>query len=76
MGVGSGEQGGSVAPMDFIRGTNIVDKGLIVLFFGLFPVASPPLEEDLIVLFFGIFLVLFGLFPLAPPGNFSADALA
>jgi len=36
MGVGSGEQGGTVAPWIFIHSTNTVDKSLIVLFFGLF----------------------------------------
>jgi len=55
MGVGSGRQGGRAPPpWIFILGTDIVDKGLIVLFIGLFllfsvifSVASPPpsLEE-------------------------------
>jgi len=58
-------------------GTDIVDRGLIVLFFGFF------------LLFFGIFFLLlpspwkklnsaiFDFFSVAtpPPGNFSADAL-
>jgi len=35
MGVGSGEQG-AVAPWIFKHGPDIVDRGLIVLFFGLF----------------------------------------
>jgi len=44
MGIGSGEQGG-LAPQIFIHGTDIVDRILIVLFFGIF------------LLFFGIFSV-------------------
>jgi len=47
MGVGSVGQG---APWIFIHGTDIVDRGLIVLFFGLFYVAPPP-GRGLIVLF-------------------------
>jgi len=35
MGVGCGGQG-PVVPLDFQHGTNIVDRGLKVLFFGLF----------------------------------------
>jgi len=58
MGVGSGEQEGAVAPLDFhfihlIHRTNIVHRGLKVLFFGVFSlffglcsVASPPLLEE------------------------------
>jgi len=49
MDVGSVRQGGDVAPpWIFIHGTDIVDRGLIVLFFGLllffglFPLPSPP----------------------------------
>jgi len=38
IGVGSGEQGGRGI---FKYGTNIVDRGLKVLFFGLFSVAPP-----------------------------------
>jgi len=58
MGVGSGGQGGGgvVHPWIFIHGTNVVDRGLKVLFFGQF-------------------LLFFGLFSVAPPGNFSADTL-
>jgi len=42
MGVGSGEQGGAVAPLDFIYGTDKVEGGLMVLFFGpVFPVGPP-----------------------------------
>jgi len=36
MGVGSGEQGGHGTHRIFIHGTNIINKGLIVLFFGFF----------------------------------------
>jgi len=36
MGVGSGEQGGRGPPCIFIHDTDILDRGLIVLFFGLF----------------------------------------
>jgi len=36
MGVGSGGQEGHGPPWIFIHGTNIVDRGLKVLFFGLF----------------------------------------
>jgi len=49
MGVGSEEQGGRAPPWIFKHGTNIVDKDLKVLFFGLFlltfglfSVAPPP----------------------------------
>jgi len=44
-GVGNGGQGGA-APWIFIHKTDIVDRGLIVLFFGLFSVASPPLLKE------------------------------
>jgi len=36
MGVGSGGAGGPWPPWIFMHGTNIVDRGLKVLFFGLF----------------------------------------
>jgi len=42
MGVGSG---GPCTPWIFKHGTNIVNRGLKVLFFGLFSVAPSPLEE-------------------------------
>jgi len=46
MGVGSGRQRGcGPLTLDFIHGTDIVDRGLIVLFFGLF------------LLFFSLFFV-------------------
>jgi len=70
MGVGCG---GVPLPWIFIHGSNIVDRdikvlffGVILLFFGLFLV--PPPGRDLIVLFFGLFSV-------GPHGNFSADVL-
>jgi len=44
MGVGSGGQGGRGHPWIFIHGTGIVDRGLIMLFFGLCFLCSP-LEE-------------------------------
>jgi len=56
MGVGIGGQGG--------RGTDIIDRDLIVLFFGLFSVGSP-YGRGLIVLFRS-FLLFFGLFSIAP----------
>jgi len=43
MGVGSG---GSGPPWIFKHGTNIVDRGVKVLFFDLFPVAPPPPMEE------------------------------
>jgi len=43
MDVGSGEQGGRGLPWIFIHDANIVDRGLKVLFFGVF------------LLFFGLF---------------------
>jgi len=52
MGVGSGGQGGPWLPWFFKHGKNIVDKGLKVLFFGIFllfsvffPLPFPLLEE-------------------------------
>jgi len=41
MGVGSGERGGCSLPWIFKHGTDTVDRGLIVLFFGLFSAALP-----------------------------------
>jgi len=41
MGVGSGGQGGVAPPWIFKHGTYIVNKGLKVLFFGLFPLSPP-----------------------------------
>jgi len=68
----------------FIHVTNVVDRGLKVLFsvffcyYLVFFRCSLP-GRGLIVLFFGLFAI-FGLFSVAPspshpPGNFSADAL-
>jgi len=53
MGVGSR---GAMPLWTFIRGTDIVVRGLRVLFFGLFFVVSPP-RRGLIVLFFCLFSV-------------------
>jgi len=68
MGVGSGAV--SPSPWIFINGTNIVDRGLIVLFFGLFCYFSVffrciplPLEEA-----YKCYFLVF--FPLALPENF------
>jgi len=67
-----------------MHGTDIVDKGLIVLFFDLFcyflvffsVYHPPPSKKGLIVLFSVLFLLFFGLFSVAPsPRKFSADAL-
>jgi len=50
-----------MAPWIFIHGTDIVNKGLIMLFFSLFCYFSvffsvgPPLGRGFIVLFFGLF---------------------
>jgi len=67
MGVGSGGRGRTPSWI-FIHGTDIVDRGLIVLFF------------DLFLPFFDLFSVgppwkrlkeiFFGLFPLVPPWEF------
>jgi len=49
----------------FIHGTDLVDRFLIVLFFGLFSVATPlPPGRGLIVLFFAIFRSFFRCLPL------------
>jgi len=60
-------------PWIFIHGTDIVNKGLIVLFFGLFLlffglffVALLPRGRDLIVLFFGVFCYFLIFFSLPP----------
>jgi len=73
MGVSSGGMGAVHGLWIFIHGTNIVDRGLKVLFFGVFcyfSVATSP-GRGLIVLFFGLFSVA----PPLPPGNFSAGAI-
>jgi len=59
-GGGGGAGGGPWPPWTFIHGPDIVDGGLIVLFFGLFSVGPP--GRGLIVLFFGLFLLFLGLF--------------
>jgi len=53
MSVGNGEGGqGGRASLDFIHGTDIVDKGLIILFFGIFAIfgsfasVAPPHPES------------------------------
>jgi len=80
MSVGSGGQ--AMAPLDFHNDTNVVNKGLIMLhfwpfliFFGLFSIAPPPWKR-LNIAIFGLFGYLSIFFPLATPGNFSADAFA
>jgi len=45
MDVGSGGQGGRAPPWVFKHGTNIVERCLKVLFFGLFFPLAFPLEE-------------------------------
>jgi len=81
MGVGSGEQG-ALPPWIFKHGTNIVDRGLKVvffdlflLFFGLFSVGPlwKRLNSVIFLAFFANFLSFFYC-PL-PLGKFSADAL-
>jgi len=73
MGVGSREQGG-VPPWIFIRGTNIVDKGLKVLFSAFFcyfsvffSVAPLPPWKRLNSVIFRYFLTIFGIFSLPSP---------
>jgi len=63
MGVVSGGRGPWL-PWTFMHGTDVVDRGLIVLFFGHFCYFSD----------FAIFRSIFRCS--TPPGNFSADALA
>jgi len=58
----------------FIHGTDVVDRGLIVLFSVFFPLPPTPPERGLIVLFFGIFCYFWSFFSLPPTP--SADALA
>jgi len=76
MGVGSGGQGTMAQPWIFIHGTNLVDKGLKVLFFGVFyfsvffSVASifppPPLKEAFNSAIFRSFLLFFSIFSVGP----------
>jgi len=42
---GRRQQGGRGPSWIFIHGTDIVDRGIIMLFFSLFSVAPPPPEE-------------------------------
>jgi len=79
--VGRLRQGGHGPPWIFIHGTDVVDIGLKVLFFGLFFAifrfyfrCPPPLGRGLIVLSRS-FLLFFGIFSLPTPENFSAEAL-
>jgi len=68
----SGGQGGVWI---FILGTNIVERGLKVLFFGLFPL-PPPQKKRLNSAIFGLICCFSFFFRWPPPpGNFSADAL-
>jgi len=74
MGVGRG-RGHAHPPWIFIHGTDIVDRGLIVLFSNFFAIFRSfffrwPPGRSLIVLFFGLFSFL----ELPLLGNFSADA--
>jgi len=70
--VGSGGQG-VVPPWIFLHGTNIVDRGLIVLLLGiLFAILrsfsnGPPLEEAINSAILWSFLLFFGLLPLPHP---------
>jgi len=81
MGVGSGGRG-PWPPWIFKRDTNIVDRGLKVLFFGLFCFISvfffiAPSLKWLNSAIFRYFLLIFSLFSVVPPsGKFSAEALA
>jgi len=67
-------------PWIFTHNTNIVDKGFIVLFSGIFLLFSvffplvPPWKRLNSALFLSI-LLFFGLFSLVFPGNFSAETL-
>jgi len=84
IGVGSWRQRGRAPfPWIFIHGTDIVDRALIALFFGLlllflvfFPLASP--WKRLYSAIFAVFFAIFRFFFHCPPStrSFSADALA
>jgi len=73
MGVGSGGQGGPWPPWIFIDGTDIVHKGLTVLFLGLFCyflvffLFRPPWKSFNSAIFRSFFR--------CPPEKFSADVL-
>jgi len=64
------------SPWIFIHDTNIVDRGLIVLFFGIFSVGPTwkRLNSAISRFLFAIFLVFFLLAP-HPPANFSTGTL-
>jgi len=77
MGVGSGEQWEPWPPWIFKHGTNIVNRRLKVLFFGLFLLffglfSAAPLKR-LNSTFFRYFLLIFSLFSLAPADAFEAN---
>jgi len=59
----------------FIHGTDIVDRGQIVLFFSLFIHWVPSLRRGLWCYFSVSYAIFWYFFSLALPGNFSADAL-
>jgi len=66
----------------FTHDTDIVDRSIIVLFFGLFcyfsvffPLPPPSPGRGLIMLFLLFFCYFLVIFQLTPPGNFSADNL-
>jgi len=68
MGVGSGVRGGNGPIWIFIHGTDIVDKGLTVLFLISFFVAHPlPPRKEHNSAIFGHFLLFIGLFFVGPP---------
>jgi len=72
---GGGEGRGSALPWNFIYDTDILDRGLVLLFLVFFRRPPPP-WKGLIVLFFGLLSVAplpenFLLTPLATPGQNS-----
>jgi len=69
MGVGSGRYGGRGPLWIFMHATDIVDRGLIVLYFGHFfdIFWSPPPRKRLNSAIFRSFLLFLYLFSVAPP---------
>jgi len=65
---------GAVSPWIFKHGTNTVNRGLKMLFFGLFFVAPLPWKR-LNSAIFRYFFLIFVFFRWLPPGKFSAYAL-
>jgi len=59
MGIGSEGQRGAAASWIFIHGKNIVDRCLIVLFFGPFPLLPSRPFKRLNSAIFGLFFVIF-----------------